>query len=466
MKMIVILLQEMRVASLSVLPAFQIIFSGIYKCNYQIIKYLASVFPFKRHPTAILICSMVLVSAIKGYGQITFETIPGETPFEGKVIRNQFLATDNVTFRFEDGSDAILAKVGPPVYGFYGPPNSTKEDTPAPNQGVGNYFLTRKFSQNTAPPPLVISYSNPVSGASAQLLDIDGNESVTIEVRGQNGSILEKQTIRSGDPGTGDGIATTFTISRAQNDIYSLRLVPNGLAGAGIAFDNFNASIVQQPCGPPGLTGHTSWMNISRTECFTRARNALRAAGFRLTNENTTFFEGQSELHSSFIACICTIEGIQPSEETLVAITVASPKTWTPGPEPIRNFLINFMRNPATAGAPPSLTNSRGSGNQNPNSYTPGVTPNLPSGQTICDNPRAMDLIDEWINNAHPPQLPGESLAYDPWGRLIGVSKTALLTYNGPPNTVLSRCEYVWQWAADLQSTNIGTLKEFVMGNL
>ena len=56
------------------------------------------------------------------FGQITFETVPGERVFEGKVITNQFLASDGVTFRFEDGSDAVLARIGPPAYGVLRPP--------------------------------------------------------------------------------------------------------------------------------------------------------------------------------------------------------------------------------------------------------------------------------------------------------------------------------------------------------
>ena len=315
---------------------------------------------------------------------------------------------------------------------FYGPPNSTKEDTPASGQGVGQYFLTRKFSSQTAPPPLIISYQRPVSGASGQLLDIDGKEVVTIEVMGQNGVLLDREVIRAGNPGTGDGMATTFTISRSQNDILALRLVPNGRVGAGIAFDNFYASISstqQQICGPPQLTGHTSWMNISRTECFNRARRALQSAGIRLGNENTTFVEGQSANHSSYIACICTIEGIQPTEETLVSISVASPSTWSAGPEAIRNYLINYMRNPASAGPVPQMTSSGTGQNRNPpyNPPTQGRSNPIPS-QNICDDPRAMGLIDEWISSARPPQLPQESLSYESWGRMVGLSKTAVIS--------------------------------------
>jgi hypothetical protein len=81
----------------------------------------------------------------------------------------------------------------------------------------------------------------------------------------------------------------------------------------------------------------------------------------------------------------------------------------------------------------------------------------------ICANPRALALMDEWLAAAVPPQKEGESLRYEAWGRLVGRSLTAVITVNGPPDTPLSRCEYLWQNAAQLNSTNgLGTLKEYV----
>jgi hypothetical protein len=81
----------------------------------------------------------------------------------------------------------------------------------------------------------------------------------------------------------------------------------------------------------------------------------------------------------------------------------------------------------------------------------------------ICADPRTLGLMDEWLAAAIPPQKEGESLRYEAWGRLVGRSLTALITVNGPPDTPLSRCEYLWLHAAELTSTNgLGTLKEYV----
>lgn len=81
----------------------------------------------------------------------------------------------------------------------------------------------------------------------------------------------------------------------------------------------------------------------------------------------------------------------------------------------------------------------------------------------ICANPRVLSLMDEWLGAALPPQKEGEALRYEAWGRLVGRSLSATITVNGPPDTPLSRCEYLWSIAAQLNSTNgLGTLKEYV----
>ncbi len=80
----------------------------------------------------------------------------------------------------------------------------------------------------------------------------------------------------------------------------------------------------------------------------------------------------------------------------------------------------------------------------------------------ICDDPRTLSIMDEWLATAIPPQKPGESLRYESWGRLVGRSLTATITVSGPPDSPLTRCQYLWQRAANLRSTNRGTLKEYV----
>jgi hypothetical protein len=108
------------------------------------------------------------------------------------------------------------------------------------------------------------------------------------------------------------------------------------------------------------------------------------------------------------------------------------------------------------------LTQCRGTTNPIPGGPTnPGPQGNPAGG--ACADPRTMGIMDEWLSRAIPPQKPGESLRYEAWGRLVGDSLTAHLRVNGPPDTRLSRCDWLWQYAADMRSTNgLGTLRSYV----
>ena len=91
-----------------------------------------------------------------------------------------------------------------------------------------------------------------------------------------------------------------------------------------------------------------------------------------------------------------------------------------------------------------------------------GGVPGTGAAGGICDDPKTLAIMDEWLGRALPPQSEGESLRYESWGRLVGRSKSATITVPGPPDTRLSRCEYLWQYAAQLQSTNLGNLRDYV----
>jgi hypothetical protein len=80
-----------------------------------------------------------------------------------------------------------------------------------------------------------------------------------------------------------------------------------------------------------------------------------------------------------------------------------------------------------------------------------------PSGGGICFDPGTLVIMDEWLQQAAPPQRAGETLRYEPWGRVVG---------SGPappqPQTKLSRCDWLWYHSMRLRSTNLGTLREYV----
>lgn len=175
---------------------------------------------------------------------IDFEAIPGETPFEGLAISDQYLLSDGITFSLENGGDPVLAKVGPPATAFGGPPNHNGDDTPALNQNIGSFFLTDDgVLSGLDAEPLIVSYSPPTAAASGVILDIDFDETFTIDARDANDNTLETITITAGDPNTGDGIATRWVLYRASEDIYSIKFEGQRAdAGSfGLGFDNFSA---------------------------------------------------------------------------------------------------------------------------------------------------------------------------------------------------------------------------------
>ncbi len=72
--------------------------------------------------------------------------------------------------------------------------------------------------------------------------------------------------------------------------------------------------------------------------------------------------------------------------------------------------------------------------------------------------------MDQWLAQAIPPQKPGESLRYEPWGRLVGRWLTAVITAPNPPGTRLTRCERLWEHAGSLQAANgLGALREYLV---
>lgn len=220
-------------------------------------------------------------------------------------------------------------------------------------------------------------------------------------------------------------------------------------------------------CGPPSLAGHHSWIDLSREDCIARAQNAMRSAGFNILGVDNGYVIGKTEQHSSFIRCICTISGIKPDEETLMAVTVATPDNWPGGSEPIRDYLRDFMQNPGEAGTPPDLSATPptiNNGGFTP-AYSPPNNPNT-SAAADCSNPRLLQIMDEWLLQAKPIQKSGESLRFEPWGRVVGISNSSVITVNGPPTTHLTRCEWLWQYAGEMESQNLGTLRNFVLSKL
>jgi len=173
---------------------------------------------------------------------IDFESVPGVgTPTEGVLISNQYLASAGISFALEGGGNPRIAKVGSPRTAFEG--FGGADDMPAPNQGIGTFFLTDNGTLGgLSSPALLIVYATPTAAASGVLLDIDFDETWTIQARDSADNIIDVITITAGDFNTGDGLATVWSFNRTSSDINSIRFKGTRTAtGAfGLGFDNFS----------------------------------------------------------------------------------------------------------------------------------------------------------------------------------------------------------------------------------
>jgi hypothetical protein len=201
---------------------------------------------------------VVLLERDLGAQTINFESVPGlPFPIDQMIISNQYEANFGVSFRFEDGSYPQLAKRGAPRTAFKGPNNG--DDNANLDQGCGNFFLTDDGLVELAPPPLIITYSAPVSAASGVIIDIDaspsdgGNERWLLEARGINNILLDTNLLRVTSFNTGSGLATPWKFKRATAEIYSIRIIYNGAKtnAIGLAFDNFSPAL---PIAPAALS--------------------------------------------------------------------------------------------------------------------------------------------------------------------------------------------------------------------
>ncbi len=101
----------------------------------------------------------------------------------------------------------------------------------------------------------MIHYNPPTDSASGVILDMDHGETFTIQLRDATDLLLDEFVITAGDPGTGDGIATPWSFTRATSDVFSVRMkgVRTASGVFGLGFDNFDARFAN-PCPFPAST--------------------------------------------------------------------------------------------------------------------------------------------------------------------------------------------------------------------
>jgi len=173
-------------------------------------------------------------------GTIDFESFPdGTLPQDQMEINDQFEKSHGVIFSLCNGKNPILGKYGPPWTAFDG---YGGDDQPAPNQEVGQYFISDDTKAGLSS-PLIVTYVTPVKSASGVILDIDYDEKWIIIAKDSNDNEIARVKLSKEDPGTGNGIATQWSINVDSASIKSLTLTGEAnISGFGLAFDNFSPS--------------------------------------------------------------------------------------------------------------------------------------------------------------------------------------------------------------------------------
>ncbi len=189
----------------------------------------------------------VAQDVMSGCVSIDFEAINGEPVFDGMVVSDQYFENFGLTFSLEDGTSPLIAQVGPPTTAFGGPGGGFNgSDTPAPGVNIGQFFLTDDgVLGGLTSPALILDFVNPLDSIAGCILDIDFDETFIMHARDIDGNVLLADTIRAGDPGTGDGALSCwgFNLEGCEGAIYSLRMEGTrespGAFGLGVDFLSF-----------------------------------------------------------------------------------------------------------------------------------------------------------------------------------------------------------------------------------
>ena len=170
---------------------------------------------------------------------------------EGAAVTDQY-ADLGVIFSGTNTSPIIAQEENGEAYGyFYGEYPDRTDDVVLSDYVSGGNMLTDGLGKHSKYPFLIgddikATFTMPVTQVSFYLLDVDARETFTVKAYNKDNNVIAEQTIKSGDPGTGDGIATLIEISTTEtNPIDHIILdVPSWV---GFAIDDFSFTPVPEP---------------------------------------------------------------------------------------------------------------------------------------------------------------------------------------------------------------------------
>lgn len=206
---------------------------------------------------ACLVALLFLKTLTGTAGTINFETVFGQTPYEGMSISNQFQSQFGISFRRAPGANSefpIIARVGWPEAAY--DRNGTNESDTVSGLSVaiiGQFFLTDKVHDTGGDDHnLILDFDAPVSQVSGYVMDVDFDEHVEIyayaDRTGTNA--LESRSFQMGDPGVGGGIATYWNFARAKKDILRIEIAAHG---APVGYDVIATDYTPPPVTPATL---------------------------------------------------------------------------------------------------------------------------------------------------------------------------------------------------------------------
>ena len=196
-----------------------------------------------------------LVSTPAAAGLINFEDGPSLGLSDNAELTDEYQASDGVTF--DGGFLEASGETDDNPQGFLNDQTSVNDDEFLASPGLGDWFVRTDGSigsRGAGSVFLTINYDTPVTGASGEIWDIDGNDSQgneQWEVQARKDSALVDSITSplgtTNGAGSLDGLPWQFSLSGGEFNQIDFVFKGDKESGVGLGFDNFNTASVPEP---------------------------------------------------------------------------------------------------------------------------------------------------------------------------------------------------------------------------